>query len=87
MKEIFGSAMSMVGWYVKVPNLVGSCLCLMISKFSCFFNSNYVPLIDVISWLFMWLYFCYTNGYVTGYSHGLFHVFLVTEIIMDARCN
>ena len=75
LEEIFGSTMSMVGWYVEVPNLVGSCLCLIKAKFSCFFTCIYVALIVVILWLFLWLYVDYKHRYVIGYSHGPFHVF------------
>ena len=75
LKERFGSAMSMVRWYVEVPNLVDSCLCLMKDKFSYICTGKYVALIIFILWLFMWLYTGYTHGYVTGSSHGSFHVF------------
>ena len=75
LKERFGLAMSMVGWYMEVSNLVGSFLCLMKDKFSCLCTCNYVALMAVILWLFLWLYAGYKNGYVTPFSHGSFHVF------------
>jgi len=38
LKEIFGSTISMVEWYVEVPNLVGLCF---ISCFSCLYYVLY----------------------------------------------
>jgi len=87
LKEIFGSVMSMVGWYVEVPNLVGSCLFLIKAKFSCFCTCYYVALMDFISFLYKWSNVGYKNGYVTGYSHGYFVYLLVIGRIMDARPN
>ena len=77
----------MVRWYLEVPNLVGSCLCLMKVKVSFFCTCYYVALMVVILWLFIWLYDGYKHGYMNGFSHGYFHFLLVTEIIMDARLN
>ena len=75
MKEIFGSAMSMVGWYMEVANLVGSYLCLMKAKLSCFLIGKcagyYVNIIFVILCLFIG----YNNGYMNVFIHGYFHVF------------
>jgi len=78
LKEIFGSAMSMVRWYVEVPNIVDSCLCLIKSKFSFFCTCYYVALITIILFLFTWFNVGYKHGYMTGYSHGYFMYVLVT---------
>jgi len=87
LKERFGSAMSMVEWYVEIPNLTGSCLCLIKSRFSGFCTCYYVALIVVISLLFTWFNAAYKHGYVTSYSHVYFMYLLVTERIMGARPN
>jgi len=79
--------MSMVEWYVDIPNLVGSFLCLIKAKFSFLSTCYYLALIIVISILFTWFNAGYNLGYVTSYSHGYFMYLLVTEWIMDAKPN
>ena len=82
LKERFGLAQSMVGWYVEVPDLVGFFIWLIRAKFLQSFMSNYifyyVALMVVLSLLLFWLYDSYKRRFMTYLSYGSHHV-LITK--------
>jgi len=78
LKERFGSAQSMVKWYVEVPDLVGFCIWLIKAKFLLSLMSNYtcyyMALILVLSLTFLLLYVGYKHGYMIDFKYGSYHV-------------